>query len=205
MGSTAPCTITVGKQRSRGSASLESSELIFRAADGALRLKIALSAIASVKAADGLLHVQRPQGLAVFELGSVAEKWRDKILHPKSRFDKLGVKPGSVVSLLGNFEPEFVKDIESCTKHVSKEKAAADADWIFFAADSLKRLAQLRKVAKSLTGSTALWIVYPKGRKDITENDVLGAGRNCGLRDVKVVGFSPTHTALKFVVPISRR
>jgi len=50
-----------------------------------------------------------------------------------------------------------------------------------------------------------LWVVYPKGRKEITEGDVLGAGRKAGLKDVKVVGFSLTHTALKFVIPVERR
>jgi len=50
-----------------------------------------------------------------------------------------------------------------------------------------------------------MWIVYPKGQKHITEEDVLGAGRKAGLVDVKVVGFSATHTALKFVVPVSSR
>jgi hypothetical protein len=34
---------------------------------------------------------------------------------------------------------------------------------------------------------------------------VIGAGRKTGLKDVKVVGFSPTHTALKFVLPLDER
>jgi len=63
----------------------------------------------------------------------------------------------------------------------------------------------LLKVSKSMKGAAALWIVYPKGQKQITENDVLAAGRKCGLKDVKVVGFSTTHTALKFVIPLSDR
>jgi len=47
--------------------------------------------------------------------------------------------------------------------------------------------------------------VYPKGQKQITENDVIAAGRKSGLKDVKVVGFSPTHTGLKFVIPVEKR
>jgi hypothetical protein len=54
-------------------------------------------------------------------------------------------------------------------------------------------------------GAAALWIVYPKGQKSITENDVITAGRKTGLKDVKVVGFSSTHTALKFVIPLDKR
>jgi hypothetical protein len=34
---------------------------------------------------------------------------------------------------------------------------------------------------------------------------VLMAGRIAGLKDIKVVGFSATHTALKFVIPVSER
>ena len=88
---------------------------------------------------------------------------------------------------------------------MSKGKVAADAEWIFFAADSKGELASLAKISKSMQGATALWIVYPKGQQQITENDVLAAGRKSGLKDVKVVGFSSTHTALKFVVPLSQR
>jgi len=47
--------------------------------------------------------------------------------------------------------------------------------------------------------------VYPKGLKSITETEVIGAGRKAGLKDVKVVGFSTTHTALKFVIPVEKR
>jgi hypothetical protein len=56
-----------------------------------------------------------------------------------------------------------------------------------------------------MNGSVALWVVYRKGQKEITEMDVIGTGRKSGLKDVKVVGFSPTHTALKFVIPLHKR
>ena len=80
-----------------------------------------------------------------------------------------------------------------------------DAEFIFLTAETDKELARASNIAGVMRGGTALWIVYPKGRKDITENGVLSVGRNAGLKDVKVVGFSPTHTALKFVVPVEKR
>jgi hypothetical protein len=88
---------------------------------------------------------------------------------------------------------------------VIKSKIAADSEWIFFSADSKEGLGALSKISKSMKGAAALWIVYPKGQKHITENDVLAAGRKAALKDVKVVGFSPTHTALKFVIPVTKR
>jgi hypothetical protein len=48
-------------------------------------------------------------------------------------------------------------------------------------------------------------VVAPKGRADPTERDVLAAGREAGLTDVKVAKFSDTHTAHKFVIPRERR
>jgi hypothetical protein len=54
-------------------------------------------------------------------------------------------------------------------------------------------------------GTTALWIIYPKGQKQITEADVRSAGLASGLTDTKVTSFSPTHTALKFVLPKAKR
>jgi hypothetical protein len=202
MGNEASCKVRFGKQESQGKALLETSEILFR---GDFRLKIPFSTIQSAKAVDGELRLQTAEGLAVFQLGATAEKWRDKILHPRSRIEKLGVKPGAKVSLLSDFDREFLDELGKLTKSVNTGKASSDSEWIFFAADSKGNLGTISKISKSMQGATALWIVYPKGQKHITENDVLAAGRKSGLKDVKVVGFSPTHTALKFVTPLARR
>ena len=202
MGSEVVCRVQFGKQMSEGKALLETSEVLFR---GDFRLKIPFATIKSAKAVDGELRLQTADGLAVFHLGPTAEKWCNKILHPKSRIEKLGVKPGARVSLLGEFDSEFLAEVGALTKSVSNGKVVADSEWIFFAAESELDLAGLSKLSKSLKDAAALWIVYPKGQKQITENDVLAAGRKSGLKDVKVVGFSPTHTALKFVVPLEMR
>ena len=202
MGNELECTARLGKQESEGKALLEASEILFR---GDFRLKIPFSTIRSAKAVDGELRLQTADGLAIFHLGAAAEKWRDKILHPKSRIEKLGVKPGAKVSLLGNFDSEFLGELAKLTKSTSKAKVAPGSEWIFFAAHSKGGLGSVPKISKSMQGAAALWIVYPKGQKQITENDVLAAGRKSGLKDVKVVGFSSTHTALKFVIPLSAR
>jgi len=202
MGKELNCSVRFGKHQSEGKALLETSEILFR---GDFRLKIPFSTIKSAKAVDGELRLQTADGLAVFHLGAAADKWCDKILHPKSRIQKLGVKPGAKVSLLGNLDAEFLRELGSLTKSVWKGKIDSDAEWIFFAADSKGDLGSLSKISKSMQGATALWIIYPKGQKHITENDVLAAGRKSGLKDVKVVGFSPKHTALKFVIPLVTR
>jgi hypothetical protein len=205
VGNEAKCVVTFGKQRARGKALLETSELIFRSEDGALRLKLPFASLKSASAVNGTLHLETAEGAANFELGANAAKWCEKILHPKTRLEKLGVKPNAAVSLVGDFDTDFLSELRAVTKHVTNGKAASDSEWIFFSAESSKDLAQVAKLAKGLKGAAALWVVYPKGQKEISENGVLAAGRKCGLKDVKVIGFSPTHTGLKFVMPLEKR
>jgi hypothetical protein len=205
VGNEANCVVTLGKQKARGKALLETSELTFRSEDGAMRLKLPFAGLKSASAVDGTLRLETGEGTAIFELGANAAKWCETILHPKTRLEKLGVKPNAAVSLIGNFDAAFLAELRSVTKNLTNGKATPNTEWIFFSADSAKDLSQVAKLAKNLKGAAALWIVYPKGQKQISENDVLAAGRKCGLKDVKVVGFSPTHTGLKFVIPVEKR
>jgi len=202
MGGEIQCRARLGKQSSEGKALLETSELIFR---GEFRLKIPFTQMKSVKAVDGELRIAFSEGKAVLLLGMQAEKWAQKILHPKTRIEKIGIKPGARVSLLGELEEAFRAELRESKASVTVGKVAEGSEYVFLAAGSLKDLAQSAKIARSLAGAAALWIVYPKGGKDITEGDVIASGRKAGLKDVKVVGFSPTHTALKFVVPVHQR
>ena len=206
MGNEAACTAHFGKSSSTGKVLLETSELLFRPAAGGPRIKIPFSAIKSAKAVDGELRLQTTGGPVSFELGAAAEKWCQKILHPRTRAEKLGVKSGIHVSVLGDFDPGFLRELRAATTNIFEGKLHPSAELVFLPVDSGKDLqSAINKVAKSIGGATSLWIVYPKGKKEITEKEVLSAGRKTGLKDVKVVGFSSTHTALKFVVPVSRR
>src|SRR2546430_17660883 len=119
MGNEATCKARFGKQESEGKALLETSEVLFR---GDFRLKIPFSTIKSARTVNGELRLQTAEGLAVFQLGATAAKWCEKILHPKSRTEKLGVKPGAKVSLLGQFDAEFLNEVHALTKSVSKDR-----------------------------------------------------------------------------------
>src|SRR5438132_13592130 len=134
MGNEATCKVHFDGKQSEGKALLETSEILFR---GDFRLKIPFSTIKSAKAVDGELRLQTAEGLAVFCLGATAEKWCEKILHPKSRLEKLGVKPGARVSLLGDLDTGFLAEIGNLTKVVSKNKVAADSEWFFLAGESM--------------------------------------------------------------------
>jgi hypothetical protein len=200
MGAEIKCRARFGKQTGEGKALLETSEIIFC---GDFRLKIPLAGIKSVKAMKGELRVRFAEGEAAFEIGAAAEKWAEKILHPKSVIEKIGVKPGAKAVVLGVTDADFLKKLRALAE--CSERIGRGSELIFFGAESVAELKRVGALAKSLAPAGALWIIYPKGRKDITEVGVLNAGRAAGLKDVKVVGFSATHTALKFVIPASER
>jgi hypothetical protein len=203
MGNEAQCTVKSAGKKVAGKALLETSELIFRSET--LRLKIPFAQIKLVKAVDGELRIQSPDGSVVFELGPDAEKWAHKILNPKSRMEKLGIKQGAKVTVIGKLDPDFQAELAKVSPGFKLGTIEKDLEWIFLIADNQKDLAKATNIAKVMRGATALWIVYPKGRKEITEMDVLSTGRKARLKDIKVMRFSSTHTALKFVMPVDKR
>jgi hypothetical protein len=180
------CRVEFGKQSSDGKALLETNELVFR---GDFRLKIPYKEIQKIAAANGKLRVGFPQGTAVFHLGDAASKWADRIVHPPSRLDKLGVKQGIKVALIGAFDRDFRKELEERGAVAVKK----DEELRFIAAERPADLGSVKKISNA-----PVWVIYPKGVQVITEAAVRSAGLEAGLVDVKVASFSATHTALKF-------
>ncbi len=202
MGQEADCTVTFGKRSSKGRAYLETDALIFR---GAFRLVIPYAQMTSVKVQDGRLIVRSSRGVATFALGPRAESWLQKILHPKFLIDKLGVKPADRVAVLGVGDADFLRHLRSRTDGVIRGRAPRNLDAIFLQADRQAILDRLRPLRAALKPAGAIWVVAPKGITAITEADVLAAGKQARLVDVKVVRFSPTHAAHKFVIPTAQR
>lgn len=192
MGQELDCTLRYRKRTLAGKAYLETAYVLFR---GEERLKIPFEELTGVHAAGGVLKLEFAQGPALFELGAAAEKWARKILHPPTRMEKLGVKPGLTIAVEGDMELEFLQEIGDVVL------AKAKADLLFFAAQKTADLARIAKLKTRLNPRGGLWVVYPKGVTAIREVEVIAAGRAAGLKDIKVASFSSTHTALRFAFP----
>ena len=203
MGNEAVVTARFQGQTASGKARLETGILHFRGGD--LRLAIPFNQVSKVGARGGTLRVTFPGGTAAFELGASAPKWADTILHPPSRLQKIGVKPGWRVSAIGVDDAAFLEELAGAVAQLSIGRVVKDADAIFFGATKEAELAKLARLKASLKPNGALWIIRPKGRPEISERATMAAGKAAGLVDVKVVGFSPTHTAQKFVIPLAKR
>lgn len=123
----------------------------------------------------------------------------------RSLLDKLGVKPGQKILIIGVNDGAFLNDIHRFNPEFAERNPAADIEMIFFSAEQKKDLARLAQLRKSIAKTGAIWVIYPKGRQEIRELDVISAGKAAALTDNKVCSFSPTHTALRFVIPLANR
>ena len=122
----------------------------------------------------------------------------------RSRVEKLGIKQGADVLLLGIEDAVFVKELQGAGASI-RTSGAGQADMIvavFRHRDDLRRLPPL---VPRMRADGALWTLRPKGSRDLTEAEMMCAGHEAGLVDVKVVSFSDVLTAEKFVVPVAKR
>jgi hypothetical protein len=186
------CTLRYRRRTLTGKAYLETAYILFR---GEERLKIPFEQLTGVHAAGGVLRLEFAEGPALFELGAAAGKWARKILHPPTRLEKLGVKPGLAIVVEGEWEAEFLREIGAAAGTKAK------ADLLFLAVQKTADLARIAKLKSRLNPRGALWVIYPKGVAAIREIEVIEAGRAAGLKDNKVASFSSTHTALRFAWP----
>ncbi len=202
MGLEAVCTVRVDGKAAEAKALLETSELIVRAP---MRLKVPFSSMTSVEAKDGELVITHAGGEVALVLGPKAKTWAEKIKNPKGLLDKLGVKPGMSIAVVGVEDGDFLARLGERVPKLSECKPGAELDMVFFETDEREGLEWLESFQKAIKKAGAIWVVAPKGSTEVREVDVLTSGRAAGLVDVKVAAFSETHTAHKMVVPKAAR
>lgn len=208
MGLEASCQATFQGASARGTALLETTELVFRATSGAFRARVPLAAVKAVTVSGETLTLQWPGGTLALALGAAAARWAQKIENPPSRLDKLNVKPASRVALVGrfDFDPGFSVELAKKEVKLAAPSSKALVDLLFYAPVAPPDLDRVAALRARLDPAGALWIVRPKGKDTpITESATRAAGLAAGLVDVKVAAFSATHTAEKFVIPVAKR
>jgi hypothetical protein len=202
MGAEAKCTATISGKKGVGKALLETDELIFRGED--VRLTIPYKSVSSIDVKDGVLHVAWLSGVASFELGPSAVKWADRHPQPAEPHRQAGCQDRARGAVCRHPRRHAARGNETRGAIVV---ARVTDPWtiIFVAANERGDLRRLATLQNFLKRDGAIWVIRPKGSPTISENDVRTAGKAVGLVDVKVVRFSETHTAEKFVIPVSKR
>ncbi|BDC52347.1 hypothetical protein F183_A46620 [Bryobacterales bacterium F-183] len=194
MGLEATAKVTLaGKPIGEAKVQHEGAFLLIRGA--AHRVKIPAADLKGASAANGILRVEFAEGPAEIDLGDpAAAKWADKILNPPTRASKLGIKPGTTIYAQGKFDRDFE------TEAPDRVATPAKADLLLIEITHPPELADAIALGRKMHAKAAIWVVYPKGRKDtVNEMQVLNAMREAGFTDTKVCGFNATHTALRFV------
>ena len=196
------CHGRLGAQSGEGKALLETDELIFR---GDFRVKVPLSSITEVAAKGSALTLVWPGGKLTLTLGEQAEKWARAITNPRTVIEKLGVKPGLKVVIVGRFETAFRTEIMDALGVKPGVKPVPGCDLVFCLLVHENDVEKFGDLVPAIAPDGGIWAVYPRGRKDLSEASVRTAARAAGLVDVKVVRISEKHGALKLVIPKAAR
>ncbi len=129
-----------------------------------------------------------------------------EVVYNKPLLDKLGVKPGSRVAVIGVNDPAFMRQLRERTSGVVERKPRSPCDLVFLGVNRVFDLKRLEEVKGWIEPNGAIWVVRPKGgRSEIRETDLIDAGLAAGLVDNKIASFSDTHGAMRFVFRLRDR
>ena len=181
---------------------LETEELIVR---GAFKTRIPLKTVETAEVDGRKLIVSHGNSRTVLHLGPEAARWADRILNPKSRLEKLGVKPGMVVSCQGVSDPALQDELTAAGATVSWGRIRKDSDLIFLGVERDPEVSRIAPATAARRSSGAIWVIHPKGKEGVKDTTIFAAGRQAGLVATKVAKFSESHTAEKLVVPVAKR
>lgn len=129
----------------------------------------------------------------------------DKDYSHRLLIDKLGVKFGHAVCVLGVDDETFWQQLRERTADVLVDQLAPVSDAIVYAAPDPSYLTRLPELMANIKPNGMIWVVSPKSRKEYKDTDVMNAGLAVGLVDVKVCSFNKELTATKFVIPVAKR
>lgn len=202
MGQEAKTTLRFDGRILEGTALLETDSLVFR---GDVTLTVKFSEIMGVEASGGWLDLKTARGLMLLEIGPKADTWAEKIKNPKALVEKLGLGADKKVAIVGKLDAALRADIDASGAKVAKSARGKDFDVVFLAASTKKDLEKLPDARARIKDDGAIWVVYPKGKEELRERDVLIAGRTLPMTDNKVVKVDEVLTATKFVVPAAQR
>ena len=127
-------------------------------------------------------------------------------VYSTSLLDKLGVRPGMRVAIMGVEDDVIRPLISELTTDLTEGWPEPETDIVLLAADVPEDLAPLVDLAGRIRQNGAIWVVSRKGKTaTIRDVQVIEAARSARLVDNKVVSFSTTHTALRLVIPRALR
>lgn len=196
-------TITIDGREHVGSALLETDELLLRVEGEPKRRRVSIASMHEVSALDDRLCF-RNDGQRFEVVVPSAARWAARITSPPTLLDKLGIAGGSSVHVRGlDDDDAFVRALDAAA--VTRAPLGKKAAVVVVGVTTRDELAIVKKARAAVGDALVLWVVYPKGRRELSEDHVRAAAIAEGLVDVKVARFSAVRSALKLVVRKSER
>ena len=106
--------------------------------------------------------------------------WAQAIANPKSRLDKLGVKPGQRIGVLNVADDALAPELAA--RDAAPVSDPHELDILFYGADTPAELDRIPALIPALAAGGALWIVSRKGKA-------------ATIKDVEVMAAAKAHGA----------
>lgn len=187
-----------------GTVLLETDELVVR---GDARVRVKRADIQRIARRAGAVTVTSPRATITLSLGEpAAERWEKKLGEaPKRLIDKLDVKPGAAVLLIGTHDDALCAQLAERTSVVSRARTSKNRDVVFVDVRGAADMSRIARANSAITDDGAIWVVHPKGPNGVADTTIFAKAKELGLTATKVARVSDTLTAEKLVRPVASR
>lgn len=196
MGKEQVARVRAGAEDAQCKVYLEGTEIICR---GGVKRTFAAAAVKGLKLRGGWIEFDYGGEKVEIEIGEKAGAWVEAIRNPRTRMEKLGVTRGMKVCVLGRAEDDAVAELAEVLGAAPARRAGKGIDVALLFARDPEELERLGKLDAALAAGGAVWVLWPKGRKDLAHEDVVKAGKAAGLSQTKSIGFSEALSGLRLV------
>ena len=193
MGREAQCRAELGDLAGETHAWLESDAVILR---GGIAGRFRLADLKDMRVEGDVFEASTERGPMRLHLGAAeAARWLDRIRHPRSLGQKLGLAPGVSVHV-AEAHPEVLAVLGA----LGADMAPLDrARLAFVAVEAQEDLQGLDALASSLPASTHLWILRLKGKAaTVKESEIIARLRTHGLAPSKTAAWSDRFAADRY-------
>ncbi len=146
------------------------------------------------------IHIRFPEGEAKLDMEDKrrARRFARKMEDAPSPLEALGAKKGDAVAVVGLPDAWVYRLLRRRRLQVT-DSAPSGLDLMVIGVSDERSLASIPALAPLVRVGGALWIVYPRGHREISTDRVAEAARALDLRGELELHVSSRHSALKLV------
>jgi DUF3052 family protein len=141
--------------------------------------------------------------MPIEKLSPAARRAREERYAARDVTDKLGLKPGSQVRVVGKADRTLLEKVRAkIGRSFIGERKEADVV-LYWPSDATEITPAMKKLKRSLVPNGGIWVITfkkNKGQPYIHDQQLIPAGLAAGLVDNKVCSVSDTQSAMRFVI-----